>query len=117
STEPVTSQVRATPSTTSTSTVPATTTDAPTTSTTPPATVPAPITEAPTAPVEPSVTYHVSNVVDGDTIDVVGPDGSGSTVRLVRIHQPERNRCGFEAAADAMAALVGDKDVVLSPGA
>ena len=117
STEPVTSEVRATPSTTSISTVSATTTDPPTTSTTPPTTIPVPVTDAPTAPVEPSVTYHVSNVVDGDTIDVVGPDGSASTVRLIGIDTPERNQCGSAAATHAMAALVGDKDVVLSPGA
>jgi hypothetical protein len=63
------------------------------------------------------LTYHVSHVVDGDTIDVVGPDGLKSRVRLIGIDTPERNQCGFDAAADAMAALVGDKDVVLTPGA
>jgi endonuclease YncB( thermonuclease family) len=116
-TEPVTSEVRATTSTTTASTVPATT-EAPTTSTTtPPTTVRVPVTDAPIAPVQASVTYHVSHVVDGDTIDVVGPDGSASTVRLIGIDTPERNQCGFGAATQAMTALVGDKDVVLTPGA
>jgi len=63
------------------------------------------------------VTYHVSHVVDGDTIDVVGPDGSTATVRFIGIDSPERNQCGFDAATEAMVALVGDKDVVLTPGA
>jgi len=65
----------------------------------------------------PAATYHVSHVVDGDTIDVVGPDGSPSTVRLIGIDTPERNQCGFDAATQAMAALVADKDVVLTSGA
>ncbi|HEY5423922.1 MAG TPA: thermonuclease family protein [Ilumatobacteraceae bacterium] len=63
------------------------------------------------------MTYHVSSVVDGDTIDVVGPDGYASTVRLIGIDTPERNQCGFAAATHAMTTLVDDKDVVLSPGA
>jgi len=55
----------------------------------------------------------VSNVVDGDTVDV---DGVGRT-RVIGIDTPERGACGYESATQAMSVLVLDKDVTLVPGA
>jgi len=47
-------------------------------------------------------TYVVARVVDGDTIELA----NGATVRLVGIDTPEVGECGFERAADRLAALV-----------
>ncbi len=55
----------------------------------------------------------VSNVVDGDTVDV---DGVGR-IRVIGIDTPERGACGYESATQAMSVLVLDKDVTLVPGA
>src|SRR4051794_158096 len=93
--------------------------DVPTTSAAP-KTTHAPTTTAAVARVEtpaPVVTYHVTHVVDGDTIDVVGQDGVSATVRIICIDAPERNRCGFDAATEAMLGFVADKDVALTAAA
>lgn len=55
----------------------------------------------------------VSNVVDGDTVDV---DGVGR-IRVIGIDTPERGACGYESATQAMSVLVLDKDVTLVRGA
>ena len=55
----------------------------------------------------------VSNVVDGDTVDV---DGVGR-IRVIGIDTPERGACGYESATQAMSVLVLDKDVTLVSGA
>ena len=55
----------------------------------------------------------VSHVVDGDTIDVEGV----GRIRVIGIDTPERGACGYESATLAMAALVADREVVLTPGA
>jgi len=97
-----------------------TTTSAPTTTTQAPTTTSAPTTSTapPTTAAASAVsTYHVTKVVDGDTIDVVGGDGLSATIRLIGIDAPEKGRCGSTAATKALTALVGDKDVVLTPGA
>ena len=47
-------------------------------------------------------THVVTRVVDGDTIEL----GNGETVRLVGIDTPEVGECGYERAADKLAALV-----------
>lgn len=54
-------------------------------------------------------TGMVSQVVDGDTIDV---DGVGR-VRLVGIDTPEQDSCGYDQATAAMAALVQGRTVQL----
>lgn len=46
--------------------------------------------------------FYVARIVDGDTMEL----GNGETVRLVGIDTPEVGECGFEAASDALAALV-----------
>jgi endonuclease YncB( thermonuclease family) len=55
----------------------------------------------------------VTNVVDGDTIDVqdVG------RIRVIGIDTPERGACGYDSATYAMAALVLGREVTLVPGA
>jgi micrococcal nuclease len=55
----------------------------------------------------------VTNVVDGDTIDV---EGMGR-IRVVGIDTPERGACGYESATLAMATWVEGREVVLVPGA
>jgi len=54
-------------------------------------------------------TYLVTRIVDGDTLEL----GNGEIVRLVGIDTPEVGDCGFERAADNLAALVLGKAVVL----
>ncbi|MFA9446914.1 thermonuclease family protein [Egicoccus sp. AB-alg6-2] len=61
--------------------------------------------------------WIVFNVVDGDTIDVRAQDGSEERVRIIGIDTPERGECGFGEAADALAALIGGREVELVPGA
>lgn len=55
----------------------------------------------------------VSNIVDGDTLDVEGV----GRVRVVGIDTPERGACGYESATLALAAQVLGKTVSLVPGA
>jgi endonuclease YncB( thermonuclease family) len=55
----------------------------------------------------------VTNVVDGDTVVV----STGHRVRLIGIDTPEQGQCGFEAASNALAALVFARPVTLTPGA
>lgn len=55
----------------------------------------------------------VTNVVDGDTVDVEGV----GRIRVIGIDTPERGACGYESATLAMSALVLDQDVTLVPGA
>jgi micrococcal nuclease len=58
--------------------------------------------------------WRVTEVVDGDTLDVVGPDGRGVvTVRIVGINAPEAGECFGDEATDALAELVDGEDVVL----
>lgn len=47
-------------------------------------------------------TYLVTDVVDGDTIEL----GNGKSVRIVGIDTPERGECGFDAASANMQRLV-----------
>ncbi|HSK22013.1 MAG TPA: thermonuclease family protein [Egicoccus sp.] len=56
-------------------------------------------------------------VIDGDTVDVRGPDGTEERVRVIGIDTPEREECGYAEAANALADLVEDREVVLVPGA
>jgi endonuclease YncB( thermonuclease family) len=55
----------------------------------------------------------VSNVVDGDTVDVEGV----GRIRVIGIDTPERGACGYDSATLAMAALVLGEPVTLVPGA
>lgn len=56
--------------------------------------------------------YTVDYVIDGDTIDVAGPDGSTERVRLLGINTPElahdgqAAQCGGEEAADLLTELL-----------
>jgi hypothetical protein len=55
----------------------------------------------------------VTNVVDGDTIDVTG----GQRVRIIGIDTPEKGHCGYGEAMANMRDLVQGKNVVLTAGA
>lgn len=55
----------------------------------------------------------VTNVVDGDTIDV----SDGTRVRLIGIDTPERGECGYAEATSALGSLVSGKEVFLVAGA
>lgn len=61
--------------------------------------------------------WTVTNVVDGDTIDVRHTDGTEERVRIVGIDTPERGECGFGEASSAMATLVQGATVDLVAGA
>jgi endonuclease YncB( thermonuclease family) len=56
---------------------------------------------------------RVTNVVDGDTVDVEGV----GRVRVIGIDTPERGSCGYESATLAMVALVQGREVVAVAGA
>lgn len=80
-------------------------------------------TPSPSPPRPPSPTptavaaWVVTDIVDGDTLDVVGPAGDEERVRIVGIDTPERGECGYAEAADALAGLVLGHDVELVSGA
>ncbi len=58
-------------------------------------------------------TGTVTNVVDGDTVDVEGV----GRIRVIGIDTPERGACGYESATQAMSVLVLGRQVSLVPGA
>jgi endonuclease YncB( thermonuclease family) len=58
-------------------------------------------------------TGTVTNVVDGDTVDVEGV----GRIRVIGIDTPERGACGYESATQAMSVLVLGRPVSLVPGA
>lgn len=58
----------------------------------------------------------VVEVIDGDTVVVV-LDGQEQHVRLIGVDTPEREECGYDEAADALAVLVEGRAVSLVPGA
>lgn len=60
-------------------------------------------------------TWTVVQVIDGDTLDVRRGDVT-ERVRLIAVDTPERDRCGYAEARDALAALVGDGPVHLVAG-
>jgi micrococcal nuclease len=62
---------------------------------------------------EVSETGTVTNVVDGDTVDVAGV----GRVRVIGIDTPERGACGYDSATYAMSVLVLGQEVALVPGA
>lgn len=66
-------------------------------------------TAEPTPTEVPDPTYVVTDVVDGDTLDL----DNGETVRLVGIDTPERGACGHERAAAALSRMVLGKRVRL----
>lgn len=62
-------------------------------------------------------TWRVTNIVDGDTVDVLSSSGVEERIRVVGIDTPERGQCGFQEAADALARLVDGQTVTLVAGA
>jgi len=56
--------------------------------------------------------WRASEVVDGDTLKVVGPDGE-VTVRVLGINTPETDECFSSQATEALEQLVMDVDLVL----
>ncbi|MCB0200844.1 MAG: lamin tail domain-containing protein [Anaerolineae bacterium] len=59
-----------------------------------------------------AVAAQLTNVVDGDTIDVL-IDGQTERVRYIGIDTPERGDPGYQAATDANAALLGSGQLQL----
>ena len=64
-------------------------------------------------PPDETQTGTVTNVVDGDTVDVEGV----GRIRVIGIDTPERGACGYESATQAMSVLVLGRRVSLVPGA
>ena len=56
--------------------------------------------------------WHATEVVDGDTLHVVGPGGE-LKVRVLGINTPESGECFSEEASDALEDLVADANLVL----
>ena len=56
------------------------------------------------------------SIVDGDTIDVTS-DHAHERVRIVGIDTPERGRCGYTEASQALADLIAGQQVELVEGA
>ena len=54
----------------------------------------------------------MTSVIDGDTIDVAGPDGA-LTVRLIGINTPESDECWADEATAALSALVAGEPLTL----
>jgi endonuclease YncB( thermonuclease family) len=69
-------------------------------------------TSAPTPAAEVIATVLVTNVVDGDTLDVA----DGSRVRLIGIDTPEPGECGHQQATAQLGRLVLGKEVALVVG-
>jgi endonuclease YncB( thermonuclease family) len=61
--------------------------------------------------------WTVEWVIDGDTVDVRGPDGTEERVRVIGIDAPEREQCGYAEATAALAELVDGREVALVAGA
>lgn len=59
----------------------------------------------------------MTNVVDGDTVDVVSSTGRQERIRVIGIDTPERGECGFADASAALGRIVQAKVVALVPGA
>jgi endonuclease YncB( thermonuclease family) len=62
-------------------------------------------------------TWTVTNIVDGDTIDVRSSDGTEERVRIIGIDTPERGECGYGEASEALANIVMGEQVTLVAGA
>jgi endonuclease YncB( thermonuclease family) len=58
--------------------------------------------------------WRVTNVVDGDTIDVRTTGGRTARIRVIGIDTPERGKCNFGPATYNMKTLVAGRPVVLS---
>lgn len=56
----------------------------------------------------------VEAVLDGDTVDVVLPNGDHERLRLIGINAPEKGECFAEEATDALTDLLGESAIVLS---
>ena len=69
-------------------------------------------TESPAPSASIASEWRSVQVVDGDTLDVSGPDGN-VTVRIIGINTPESGECFAGEATDALAALVADEGLVL----
>ena len=87
-----------------------TTTAAPTTTLAPTTAAAAPPTEAPTTTAPP---VRVVAVVDGDTVDL----STGERVRVIGIDTPEQGQPCFSEASVALADLVMNQVVTVTPGA
>jgi endonuclease YncB( thermonuclease family) len=75
-----------------------------------PSAVPTSSTSPP--PGDESDSWRSVRVVDGDTVEVSGPDGD-MTVRLIGINTPESGECFGEEASEALARLVSGAELVL----
>jgi endonuclease YncB( thermonuclease family) len=65
----------------------------------------------------PAGTWTVTNIVDGDTIDVRSSDGTEERVRIIGIDTPERGECGYGEASEALGNIVVGEQVTLVAGA
>lgn len=61
----------------------------------------------------PPDTWVLGEVVDGDTVELIGSDGEPETVRIIGINAPESDECFAEEAAEALRSLLEDVAVTL----
>ena len=83
-----------------------------------PPTVPPTVPTTSTLPPPPPVVYTVTNVTDGDTVDVSSSDGQVFTVEVLGIDAPEVGTgCAADLATETTASLVLGREVALPMGA
>ena len=83
-----------------------------------PPTVPPTVPTTSTLPPPPPVVYIVTNVTDGDTVDVSSSDGQVFTVEVLGIDAPEVGTgCAADLATETTASLVLGREVALPMGA
>ena len=60
--------------------------------------------------------WTVTNIVDGDTIEVRNESGWEDVIRLIGIDTPEKGRCGFQESSEFVTELLEGKAVELVEG-
>jgi endonuclease YncB( thermonuclease family) len=74
-----------------------------------------PTTTTPAVVLVESTGWTLVDVVDGDTLDVVSPEGAQLRVQLIGINAPEPGACMSEQATNALRFMAGGKELKLVP--
>ena len=74
-----------------------------------------PTTTTPAVVLVESTGWTLVDVVDGDTLDVVSPEGAQLRVQLIGVNAPEPGACMSEQATNALRFMAGGKELKLVP--
>jgi endonuclease YncB( thermonuclease family) len=74
-----------------------------------------PTTTTPAVVLVESTGWTLVDVIDGDTLDVVSPEGAQLRVQLIGINAPEPGACMSEQATNALRFMAGGKELKLVP--